>query len=289
VCFLSIILLRPEYKFKHLYTRTSCSIQIFYTLAVIFITYTLLAFLPLLVSLLLLAFMLLLVSCCCWFLPLLVAAVAGLSAVAGIPAAVAGITATVANFHAAVAGIHVMSFQLLLAPVLLLVFLPSCCLSSPQAVSRPCGKLHNGEQHGAASSPALQVGSAPPDQFHMGRLPAQPKAVCRPCGEHLPSPPPSQLHRTMVRGTSLPAGPLHRGRPQDLATSSSSGISDAVAKGGPVESGIIICTKLVILNTVIPVILLCLIWEGLLVKIRQSGYEEKILQLHMRQSSPESC
>jgi hypothetical protein len=80
-----------------------------------------------------------------------------------------------------VAGIHVMSFHLLLAPVLLLVFLPSCCLPSPQAVSRPCGKLHNGKQHGAASSPSLQVDPAPPDQFPMGRLPAQPQAVCRPC------------------------------------------------------------------------------------------------------------
>jgi hypothetical protein len=43
------------------------------------------------------------------------------------------------------------------------------------------------------------------------------------------------------------------------------------------------------LFVVIPVILSCLIWEGLLVKIRQSGYEEKILHLRMCQSSPESC
>jgi hypothetical protein len=70
----------------------------------------------------LLAFMLLLVSCRCWFLPLLVAAIAGLSAVAGflavagIPAAVAGIPATVAsihvhvaNFHAAVAGVPALA------------------------------------------------------------------------------------------------------------------------------------------------------------------------------------
>jgi hypothetical protein len=32
-------------------------------------------------------------------------------------------------------------------------------IRSSQAVSRPCGKLPNGEQHSATSSPALQVGS----------------------------------------------------------------------------------------------------------------------------------
>ncbi len=99
----------------------------------------------------------------------------------------------------------------------------------------------NGEQHSAASSPALQVGPALPDQFPMGRLPAQPQAVCRLCGEHLLSPPPSQLHPTRVRGSSLPVGPPQRGQPQDLAASSSSGINDAVAEGHPVERSII-CT-----------------------------------------------
>jgi hypothetical protein len=100
---------------------------------------------------------------------------------------------------------------------------------------------YNGKQHSATSSPALQVGPAPLDQFPKGCLPGQPQAVCQPCGELLPSLPPSQLHRTGVRGSSLPAGPPQQGRPQDLATSSSSSITDAVAEGGLVETGII-CT-----------------------------------------------
>jgi hypothetical protein len=39
-------------------------------------------------------------------------------------------------------------------------------MRSLQAVSRPCGKLPNGKQHGAASSTVLQKGLASPDQLY---------------------------------------------------------------------------------------------------------------------------
>jgi hypothetical protein len=61
-------------------------------------------------------------------------------------------------------------------------------MRSPQAVGRSCGKLPNGEQHSAASSPALQVGPAPPDQFLSSRPiwdhppPLTRSRVCPPIG-----------------------------------------------------------------------------------------------------------
>jgi hypothetical protein len=42
---------------------------------------------------------------------------------------------------------------------------------APKVVSGPYGKLLNGEEHSAASSPALQVGPASPDQHSTASLP----------------------------------------------------------------------------------------------------------------------
>jgi hypothetical protein len=91
---------------------------------------------------------------------------------------------------------------------------------------------NNGGQHSTASSPALQAGS------HIAGPVPQGSSSCVAISCL------SSLWRALAVSAAEPAAPHRgsgRGRPQDLAASSSCGITDAVTEGGPVETGII-CT-----------------------------------------------
>ncbi len=96
-------------------------------------------------------------------------------------------------------------------------------MRSLKAVSEPYGKLLNGDEHSAASSPTLQVGPASPDQLTMASSTAPPlHLICRlvlHCQTYVQHRASHRLLFTYTAGWSPIAGPVPHGLSSCAATS----------------------------------------------------------------------